>query len=365
MYIHTFETSIILTCKDYSAIQNELKEKDPSKWVAEKTGMTYFGLREKGILIKFFYIKKKGYRTHSLTYRISARRVMENDNYVGLFNTKNYDELKDKVNKLLKEKCNLLPKLKHCSLKRLDFCINARLDDQEQVQAYIKIAKRANVPPHLSTCVAYDKKAHHSRPTDDDFTVYSKDYIAISIYNKYQQMVKESGKKTKNGRKITYSERDLKDAENIVRIEIRCMEAKIKSLKQKFHVETIAQFFRKSDEIGDYLFKHYLSAMFSFGRIYTLKEAVQRITYQSDLRKNQIKNMTEFIKYANEKRSIATVVQELKSEKKESTLKSIMKLFKYIDVNYVTVTCRDAKLFPYKYIPTPLELYEEFINKKQ
>ena len=36
-----------------------------------------------------------------VTYRISARRVMENHNFVGLFDTNRYDELEKEVNKLL------------------------------------------------------------------------------------------------------------------------------------------------------------------------------------------------------------------------------------------------------------------------
>ena len=50
-----------------------------------------------------------------VTYRISARRVMENDNFVGLFDTRNYDDLEEKVNELIKDKSNYLPKLKKCN----------------------------------------------------------------------------------------------------------------------------------------------------------------------------------------------------------------------------------------------------------
>ena len=33
-----------------------------------------------------------------------------------------------------------------------------------------------------------------------------------------------------------------------------------------------------------------------------------------------------------------------------------------IDTNYVTVTNADVKLFDNGYIPTPLELYEDFVK---
>lgn len=191
MYIYTFEASAKLNNENFYDIQKALKEKNNSKWVAEKHGITYFGLHEKGILIKFFRIKKKGYYAYSLTYRISARRVMENYNFVGLFNTKNYDELKDQVNRLLKEKCDLLPKLKHCSLRRLDFCINTRLDNQKQVQAYIKTAKRANTPAHLTVYTAYNPTSKRKKPMKNDYTVHSSEYIAINNYSAFPYTPKQ------------------------------------------------------------------------------------------------------------------------------------------------------------------------------
>ena len=102
MTIHTFEASAQLSNENFYNAQKELKKADRSEWKSEKYGMTYFGLAEKGILIKFFIIKKKKYYTYIVTYRISARRVMENYNYVGRFNTKDYDDLE--VNELIKSK---------------------------------------------------------------------------------------------------------------------------------------------------------------------------------------------------------------------------------------------------------------------
>lgn len=356
MYIHTFEASAKLNNENFYNIQAILKEKDNSKWVAHKNAMTYFGLSEKGIIIKFFRIKKKGYHAYSLTYRISARRVFENDNFVGLFDAKYYDNLKNEVNRLLKEKCDLLPKLKHCSLRRLDFCINTRLENQEQVQAYIKTAKRSNTPAHLDIYAEYDPISKRKKPMKDDYTVYSSEYIAISIYNKYKQMKKE--------KKVNYSDRDLNDAENIVRIEIRCMEEKIKALKKKFNIETISEFFNNADMIGNYLYRYYLPKIFGKGKICTLKEAIKKIE-MSGYKKENIEIMKDFIEEANISRSVSNTVALFKNFLGKKEVKRILFMFNNIDTNYVTITNEDAKLFPDGYIPTPQELYEDFINEKQ
>lgn len=108
MYIHTFEVSNMINKDVFYEIQNTLKTTDKSKWNREKNGMTYFGLSDKGIIIKMFRINKAKYNAYNLKYIISARRVIDNGNYVGLFNTKDYAKLAKKVNKLLADKCRLL-----------------------------------------------------------------------------------------------------------------------------------------------------------------------------------------------------------------------------------------------------------------
>ena len=76
-------------------------------------------------------------------------------------------------------------------MRRIDYCINAKLDNQEQVKAYIKTMKRANVPGHMQIEEVYDKKSKRTKPMKDAFTVTNKNYIEVSIYNKQRQMIKE------------------------------------------------------------------------------------------------------------------------------------------------------------------------------
>ena len=296
-------------------------------------------------------IKKKDFFAYNIIYRISARRVIDNNNYVGLFNTKNYSELEEKVNELLKEKCVYLPKLKKCKLKRMDFCINAKLENQEQVKAYIKTVKRANVPSKLEIYEQYDRISKRKKPTKDDFTVYSSEYISVSIYNKYMEMKKE-----KAG---VFPEDELQRAKNIVRIEIRCMDGKIKALRKKYDIKTIAEFMSNANKIGKALYKYYLSKIFNAGMICTLKEALLRIE-QSGYKLENINLLKEFVKDANESRSVAETFRMYKSTIGKTETKRILFMLDNIDTSCVTVTNADAKLFDNGYIPTPLELYKEF-----
>ena len=354
MTIHTFEVSSMLTNENYYDIQEKLKFEDKNKWKKEKNGMKYWGLSDKGILINMYRVKKHGFYSYYITYRISARRVMENNNFVGLFDTNDYCKLEKKVNKILKDKCSCLPKLKKCSLKRLDFCINAKLDNQEQVKAYIKTAKRANVPSKLEVYEQYDKKSKRKKPTKDDYTVYSSEYVAVSIYNKYMEM-----KKQKNG---VFPPEELERAQNIVRIEIRCMEGKIRALKKKYKVDSISDFMLYGDKIGDELYNYYLSRIFNNGAIYTLKEALERID-AGGYKPENTELLKEFVKDSNESRSVAETFRIYKNIYGKKEAKRILFMLDNIETNCVTVTNADAKLFYGGNIPTALELYNDYREK--
>lgn len=278
---------------------------------------------------------------------------MENDNFIGLFNTKNYDVLEEAVNNILKEKCEELPKLKKCELKRLDFCFNAKFDNQEQVKAYIKTAKKANVPSKLDLYEQYDMKSKRTKPTKDDFTVYASEYVAISIYNKYMEM-----KKQKDG---VFPASEIERAKTILRIELRCMEGILKYLKKKYSIKSISDFMDKSTKIGTHLYQYYLNKIFNDGDIYTLKESLKRIS-DSGYYPDNIALLSEFIRDCNESRSVAKTIKTYKSIYGKKEVKRIIYMLDNIETSYVTVSHSDEKLFNNGYIPTPLELFKEFMK---
>ncbi|MBE7032745.1 MAG: hypothetical protein E7406_00770 [Ruminococcaceae bacterium] len=357
MTIHTFEVSHTLCGDDFKLIQDTLKTKDPDKWKKESNGMSYWGLSKQGIIIKMFITKnkKKGYYAYHIIYRISARRVMDNHDFVGLFDTNDYDLLEKEVNFILHNKCKLLPLLEDCKMRRIDFCINAELANQEQVKAYIKTMKRANIPPHLMLYEVYNEKSKRTKPMKDDFTVYNDNYIAVSIYNKQRQMIKEQ--KGKN--KAIFPASEIERTEKIVRIEIRCMEGKVSELKKKFKLKSIQDFMDSSQQIGDYLFRYYLSRICNDGKICTLSEALKRID-MGEYKPDNTELLKEFIEYANNTRSVAGAISTYKKWMDKKAVNRMIWMLSNIETNYVTATSKAAKLFDQGYIPTPLELYEDW-----
>lgn len=350
MTIHTFEVSTTLTSEKYYKLQNELKSKDKNMWQSLKGGMAYWGLSSRGILIYFSIIKKNGFYSYKLKYRISARRVIENDNCVGLFDTKDYPTLNKTVNKILKNKCDLLPKLNKCTLSRIDFCINAELESQEQVKAYIKMAKRANIPSSLKLKTSYDKKSKRQKAPKDDFTLYSEDYIEISVYNKYRQMLTNK----------VFADSETERSKNIVRIEIRCLSGKLKELKKKYSADTLKDFMENSDKIGTYLFEYYLGKIFGTGTIYTLKDANARID-MSGFRNKDIHNLKEFVGEANGARSVHRAAEVFEEFYTKDGIKRLFRMMDTIGTNCITVPPSDAKLFEDGCILSPIEIFGEYI----
>ena len=189
----------------------------------------------------------------------------------------------------------------------------------------------------------------------DDFTVYSHNYVAISIYNKQKQMIKEQ--KGKN--KTIFPISEIKRAENIFRIEIRCMEGKVSELKKKYKLKSIRDFMESSYEIGDYLFRYYLSRICNYGKICTLSEALKRIE-MGEYKPGNTELLKEFIEYANNTRSVADAISIYKKWMDKKAVNRMIWMLSNIETNYVTATTNVVKLFNRGYIPTPLELYEEW-----
>ena len=95
--------------------------------------------------------------------------------------------------------------------------------------------------------------------------------------------------------------------------------------------------------------------------IYTLKEALKRID-SSEYKPENIALLKEFIKDANESRSVAATYKLYKNIYGKSEAKRIIFMLDNIDTSFVTVTNHDEKLFDNSYIPTPYELYKTHVK---
>ena len=194
----------------------------------------------------------------------------------------------------------------------------------------------------------------NNRLLKDGFTVYNKNTVEISIYDKYKQMKKENDKKT------VFSNEDLKRAKNILRIEIRCQDKKIKEFQKKYRIFTIEEFFEYADKIGHELFTYYLPKFFGNGQIYTLSKLKEEIKI-SEYRKPTLKFMEEFVSYCNSIRHGFLATEEFNNIYGKDKVKRIKEKFDEIEASYITIPRRDMELFKFG-LPALMELYNEFSN---
>ena len=115
------------------------------------------------------------------------------------------------------------------------------------------------------------------------------------------------------------------------------------------------------NKIGKELYNYYLSRIFNNGAIYTLKEALSRIDH-SGYKAENISLLKEFVKDCNEARSVAETFRIYKNIYGKKEAKRIIFMLDNIDTSCVTVTNSDVKLFNNGYIPTPIELYNDFVK---
>ena len=101
MNYHTFELSYKLTPHEkdyYTDILFNSKGRtyrDEYEYVPTIVCET---LSKHGIIIKIQTFTKNDFKHYVMYYRINPRRVMEQNNYIGLFNAKDTDIMLDKVN---------------------------------------------------------------------------------------------------------------------------------------------------------------------------------------------------------------------------------------------------------------------------
>ena len=136
------------------------------------------------------------------------------------------------------------------------------------------------------------------------------------------------------------------------------MEGKVSELKKKFNLKSIRDFMESSQEIGDYLFRYYLSKICNDGIICTLSEALKRIN-MGEYKPENTELLKEFIEDANNMRSTANAISMYEQWMTKKAVNRMIWMLNNIETSYVTATTEVVKLFDYGYIPTPLELYED------
>ena len=120
--------------------------------------------------------------------QISARRVIENQNYLDLLEVKDFDKMTDVVNTKLHSLCDSFPKIEYFSVKRVDFCLNYNLDSAAKVAAYINTLRRCNMPKGMKRTGMYDPIAKRRKPFPHAFSFGTDGHVEVAVYDKQHEM---------------------------------------------------------------------------------------------------------------------------------------------------------------------------------
>ena len=301
MGFHTFEARFKLTKTQFNGLKNDLHSKGveiyTDKMSCERHKPYIFkGLKDNGIIAILSKYEQDSYKHYVLKYRINPRRVIDENNYVGIFNSANVDVMMYQVNNALKSVSKLFPDISDCTIARIDYCANVKLDSAKDVELYLDLLKRCNIPDNFEIKKYYDKKAKKKIILQDGLILSRSNLVNITFYNKQRQMGKQD-----------FNYPDCNNANGIIRFEIQCLKRKAFNLTKRTKSKDIAEFLNKSDKICDDVFTQYLPSLYGTGDFYTLERAMEIIShsnYSDKTKKKMIWLVNKASKYSNLNKAI-------------------------------------------------------------
>ena len=327
MTFHTFEAGTYLTGNQFRVINNKLKEFD-SKYFNDPKSLNrkiFTGLCGRGIVI---YLYKRDTDDskfiYHVVYRINPTRMINGDDYINLYHSNEAYKIFELTNEILLSVSPQLPPLNICTLTRFDFCSNIICEEPKMVPDFIELINRSYVPDKYYK----QKKIHNSRTGRWDIpkeeAIFTRpDYVEVAFYNKIHQMETEHLHIDWNS--------------NVLRCEIRCCKMYIDTLKRKFGITSIEEFFNELPSIGTYVFTYQLKKLNLSGSYYRLNEIIS-IIENTQLKRKTKKRMTNFSKYAARHKGIENAII---SELIRDTTKKVKK-FKKLAICAMPLPYRSA-----------------------
>ena len=333
MSFHTFELKQKIYDKEQSRDIYEALLKSGGRFYEDKK--EYINtrvcetLRDNGIIIKIRKIEKNGFKYEMIYYRINPRRVMDDNDYIGLLDGAETDVMLDRVNGLIWNTFDMaLPSADNMKLNRIDFCKNVELGSQDEVKAYIELLKRGQTLKNY-TLQKYDNPtAKRKTLSKNGLTYIGENGANITYYNKFREMSEQS-----------LPMRDIERLNRILRIEIQCKNKKVKRLYRKYKLKSVRDFLRRSDEIGREIFEKYSNLFCDTGDFYKL-DAVKKNIEKSNFKAKTKKLMAELAECSAKHSSLDKAVTDINKKYGKDTAQRLLKKFDELKVSPVIIPRR-------------------------
>ena len=239
----------------------------------------------------------------------------------------------------LEEDLYCLSDFNYYSITRIDYCINLFLGDEAEVEQYLRLLSRGDIPHKYGAKFIRNKKGCY----------YVNKRVNVNFYNKLAQMKARNEKAKSRQKKYTQSE--LTSAKNILRLEVQCKAAMLGSAtfkkkygsdRTKYFNEIIAR-----DIIHKYLTEisqngDYCKQVKAEGKI----EQEQPKNYNPSRRKtkSRYEKMLELFKKVNMPNCKGLWSYRSKLSKDESRkMNDVLKLFDKAGINAITVPIKYPK----------------------
>lgn len=294
--IHTLTFRARLTKRDRNSIKEKLIE------FSEKKKAGYFKRKSKGKVtyktINYNVASDFGFNMVSLltitaensdTYywmdiKVNPRWMFHRDNhpFVYIANKEELVACYERIIRFLKE-----TEIKEIDknafyIQRADYCVNIDLEDREHVKVFMRLMRKGAHPYKSKRRMEYSNTGKREVSTRNSFTVYT-DGFEFSVYDKQIQLCGEMEK---------YSEEEIKEAEGIIRIELRVKRRKIRYDGKKRGYDDTLQFLSHAGDIAKENIPKYLKMAYGSGRFVKLKEAQQTVRasgYKNKTKEKMIK----------------------------------------------------------------------------
>lgn len=347
MAFHTFELSrVIDSGENYRKIKDLLYSTGCKAYrdKAEPVPTEVFEIGN-GLCIYIREIKKNKYIYHKLYYRINPRRIMDDNDYVGLFDASESDEMLSRLDRLLSEIG--VPTVNECSLNRIDFCCNALLDSPEEVDLYIKLLKRGRELKKYTVQKFYDKKAKRRIISENGITYKGNNDVNIVFYNKQREMKQQ---------KLPAD--DIEYLNRIIRIEIQCRRQKVLRICKKYKIDNVREFLKRSDDIGIDIFKKYTGLFCGRGDFFKGKK-IDKIIDKASFKNKTKSLMKELAGLSAKHSSLDTAVCELSKKYGAKKTEKVLRQFDKLKVSPVVIPRRCE----YDRLPGTVRLAKLYYNR--
>ncbi|TBL80874.1 hypothetical protein [Paenibacillus thalictri] len=290
---------------------------------------------------------------HAIEIRLNPKALIQKREYVKVAKASEFPQICDRFKEALKplqERVELSPlqlfyklnAIDEYQVKRIDYCINIRTVLHE---AYMELISRADIPAHFYLVTELDKKSGRQVAYKNSFYIQTKGHsVGVNIYNKEYQMQSE----------FADYER-LEDANQIIRIEIQCLNGKTNSLKQKLGWRYRDCHHFMNEELSRKLIYDYYEKTVGFEDYYTLEEAKRMIQGNTQYKSKTINKMIEVLLLINQKRSIHKAKMAYSEDatelKRVEAFNALIKKIKKSGINPVTIPVN----WGYRHIPNLVE----------